>query len=103
PYEEVGGRRRRRKLAVAHEEQVRSAARRHVTFLGEHDRLGESGCLGLALGQGRVHIRAGDLAAGGNGVVVDPAPRRDVAGDALVDVDVVAKGNGEDGESVLEV
>src|SRR5207249_8382059 len=74
PLEDVVGRGRREELAVAHEEQVRGAALRYVAVLGQHDRLGEASFFGFALGEGRVHIRAGDLAAGRDGVVVDPAP-----------------------------
>ena len=74
-----------------------------MAIVRQDDRLVEAGLLGLRLGERRVHVRTGDLAAGGDRVVVDAPPARDAAADAAVDLDVRAERNGEDGERGFKV
>src|SRR2546428_417399 len=101
--EDVIGGRGRDERPVAHEEQVRGAPFGDVAVVGQDDRLVEAGLLRLGLRQRGVHVRAGDLAARGDGVVVDAAPRGDLRRDAALDRNIVAEGDGEHGEGVFEV
>ena len=54
----------------------------------------------LGLGEGRVHVAAGDLAARRHRRVARPAPRDGPGGDALLGVDVVAHRDRQDVELV---
>src|SRR5204862_6676318 len=89
--------------AVADHEQILGAALGDVTIVREHDRLVEPGLLRLRLGERRIHVRTGDLAAGRDRVVVDPTPALDATADAAVDVDVGPEGDSEDGERRLQI
>ena len=74
-----------------------------MTFVREHDCLVEAVLHGLGLGQSRIDVDAGDLGTGGGGVVVDPAPARDHAADAALDVDVVAERRDVDRERISQI
>ena len=70
---------------------------------GEDDRLVEAVQLRLALGKRAVDVRAGDLAARRDRVVVGAAPAADLGPDAALGVDVLAERNAEDDDIGVEV
>ena len=88
---------------VADDEQVLGAPLADVAVLGQHQRLVVAVHLRLALGEGAVHVRAGDLAARRDGVVIGPAPGADLGPDPRLGVDVLAERHREDGQVRLQV
>src|SRR5207253_7063817 len=101
--EDVVGSGGRDQDSVANEEEVLRASFAHVAILRQDDRLVEAGLLRLGLRERSVHVRAGDLAAGRDRVVVGTPPARDAARDAAIYVDVGPERDSEDREAVLEV
>ena len=100
PFKNVVADRRCDEHAIADHEQVFGRALGDVTLLSQDDGLFEPIEHGLGLGEGRIHVAAGDLAARRDGRVAGPPPRDRPGRDPLLGVDVVAHGDGQDVELV---
>src|SRR5688500_20209146 len=70
---------------------------------GEDDGLVEAVELGLALGERAVDVGSRDLAACRDGVVIGPAPARDLGSNSALRVDVLAERDPEDRDVRIQV
>ena len=103
PLEDVVGPGRGDQDAVPDDEQVLGAPLADMAVLGQHDGLVVAVALRLALGECTVDVRAGDLAASRDRVVIGPAPRADLGPDPRLGVDVFPERHREDGQVRLQV
>ena len=94
---------RRDQLAMAHQEDVAAGALGHVAGLGQENGLVETVVPRLVAGQHAVDVRSADLAAAGNGVILDAPPRTYARMQALGAVQIGGRGQGHNGEGVLVV
>src|SRR3989337_1053213 len=74
-----------------------------MSLIRQNQRLIEASPYRIGLDQRRVHVGAGDLAAGRDGVIVDPAPGRESRMSVLVTFDVTREGHGKHRQLIMQI